>query len=522
MNTAPDVGRGCTVAELISNAVAKYGDRNAFANDEATLSYTQLGQLISRIAQYFDSLGLKPGDTVAQLGVNRSEVFAVIAAVYMRGLRSVTLHPLGAEADQDFILNDCDAAVVIVDEYHGPRGEALRARCTKARAWLAMGTVSGFTDLRDAIAPFIPQSLKVTGDAETVVRIAYTGGTTGRPKGVMLSNRALLTNIVIDLAVKDWPAQIRYACVAPISHGAGSLVLPTLMRGGCVTLLRSYSANAFIDLVTRYDCNVTWMVPTMLYALLDAPRAREVDWSRFHSLIYSGAPAAPQRIAQALQLFGPILIQSYGQTEAPNSILTLDRHDHAHLDNAQLAAAGRPSPLVRVALLDDDGVEVADGQRGEICVRGPLLMSGYLNNEAETAKALAGGWLHTGDIAYRDSDGLYFIVDRKKDVVISGGFNVYPKEVEDALCMHAAVANAAVIGIPDAKWGEAVMAYVTLKDGCTASAEEISAHVRQAKGAVAAPKRVEFVSSLPLTALGKIDKKALRSRHWTHTERAVN
>lgn len=522
MNVSADINKGSTVADLIISAIARYPQKPAFANDEATVTYRELGQHTSRIAQYFDSLGLKPGDTVAQLGVNRFEVFAIMAAVYMRGLRSVTLHAMDSEANHEFILNDCHAAVVIVDEYHHQRGAILRARCNKARTWLSVGIIPGFIPLQDSVDRFSPQPLRAWGDAESVIRLAYTGGTTGRPKGVMLSNRALATNAVVDLSAKDWPVDARYLCAAPISHGAGSLVVPTLMRGGCVTLMRSFSPDALIETVNRYCCNVTWMVPTMLYALLDCPRVQQVDWSKFHSLIYSAAPTSPSRIKQALKLMGPILIQSYGQTESPNSILIMDRHEHANLSDSQLAAAGRPAPLMRVILLDDNGVEVADGERGELCVRGPLVMSGYLNNEAETATAWAGGWLHTGDIAYKAEDGLYYIVDRKKDVVISGGFNVYPKEVEDAICGHPAVASTAVIGIPDDKWGEAVMAYVKLKDGGELTAEEVSTLVRRAKGAVAAPKRVEFVSSLPLTALGKIDKKALRARHWGVAERNVN
>jgi fatty-acyl-CoA synthase len=300
------------------------------------------------------------------------------------------------------------------------------------------------------------------------------------------------------------------------------MVVPTLMQGGCVTLLRGFSVDGVIDAIRRYECNVTWMVPTMLYGLLDSGCTAEVDWSRFHALVYSGAPASPSRIRQALTLLGPVLIQSYGQTEAPNDILILGREDHARLDDAALASAGRPYPLVRVALLDDNGEEVADGERGEVCVRGPLVMSGYLNKPAETAAALAGDWLHTGDIAYKSADGLYYIVDRKKDLIISGGFNVFPKEVEDTICANPGVAAAAVIGVPDPKWGEMVVAYVQLKDGCELSAEAISHEVRQAKGAVATPKRVEFVSALPLTGLGKIDKKALRARHWAPDARAVN
>ncbi len=522
MNDAQQAKQGSTVADLILTAISRYPDRIAFANDEASLSYRQLGDYISRIAQHFDRLGLKPGDTVAQLGVNRFEVFAIAAAVYLRGLRSVTLHALASEADHEFILNDCGASAVVVDVYHRARGEALRPRCANVSHWLSLGEIPGFAALEPALDAYSVLPLQALGDAETVIRVAYTGGTTGRPKGVMLSNRALCANAVIDLSAKDWPDDVRYLCVAPISHGGGSLVVPTLMRGGCVTLLRGFSVPALVETINKYGCNVSWLVPTMLYALLDSGLAQDVDWSRFHTLIYSAAPASPARIKQALQMLGPILLQSYGQTEAPNSLLILNRHDHTRLDEAQLAAAGLPSPLMRLSLRDEHNEEVADGERGEICVRGPLLMSGYLNREAETAAALAGGWLHTGDIAYKGEDGLYYIVDRKKDLIISGGFNVYPKEVEDVICSHTAVAAAAVIGVPDEKWGEMVMAYVQLKRDGVAVEEEIAALVRAAKGAVAAPKRVEFLPALPLTALGKIDKKALRARHWAAGERAVN
>ena len=519
---ASPLHRGSTVADLIISSIARYPDRFAFRNDEAVITYQQLGQQISQIAQYFDSLGLKPGDTVAQLGVNRFEVFAVIVAVYMRGLRSVTLHAMGGEEDHQYVIDDSQARVVIVDPYHAVRGAALKTRCKSVTHWLSLGDLQGFTDLLSLTPTYNAKPLIALGDSEDIVRLAYTGGTTGRSKGVMLSNRALVTNAILDMTAKEWPADVRYLCVAPISHGAGSLVTPTLMRGGCITLLRGFSVNGVIQAINRYACNVTWMVPTMLYGLLDSGQTDEVDWSSFHTLIYSGAPASPSRIRQALTTFGPILLQSYGQTEAPNDILLLGRSEHASFSDAQLASAGRPYPTLRVCLLDESGAEVPDGQRGEICVRGSLVMSGYLDRPEETASTLAGDWLHTGDIAYKDQDGLFYIVDRKKDLIITGGFNVYPKEVEDVLAANPAVAAAAVIGIPDAKWGEMVLAYVQLKAGFEVAADLLIEEVRAAKGSIASPKRLEFIDTLPLTALGKIDKKALRAQHWGNTTRAVN
>ena len=345
MSSTPQVTQGATVADLVLTALRRYPERTAFANDEATLSYRQLGEYIGRVAQHLDALGLQPGDVVAQLGVNRFEVFAIAVAVYLRGLRSVMLHAQASEADHAFILGDCAARVVVVDEHHRARGEALRQRCSEVPVWHVLGDIPGFAPWAPAVAayPALPLlSLRPWGDAETVVRIAYTGGTTGQPKGVLLSNRALATNAVIDLAAKDFPADMRYLCVAPISHGGGSIVVPTLMRGGCITLLRGFSVPGFVDAIQRHRCNVTWLVPTMLYALLDSGRAHEVDWSRFHTLIYSAAPASPTRLAQALALMGPVLLQSYGQTEAPNSLLILGRQDHVGLIAAQLAC-GRPA-----------------------------------------------------------------------------------------------------------------------------------------------------------------------------------
>ncbi|MGE0798449.1 MAG: AMP-binding protein [Lautropia sp.] len=522
MNIPFAAGQGATLGDVIATAIARYPDRIAFVNDEATVGYRELGAQISQVQQYFAELGLRPGDAVAQLGVNRYEVFVVIAAAYLSGLRSVTLHALGSRADHDFIIRDCDARVVIVDEYYRARGDQLRESCGDGRVWLSFGRLDGCLELAERAGRHAPKPLTVYGDAEHIIRVAYTGGTTGRSKGVMQSNRALLTNLLLDLAAKPWPADVRYLCAGPISHGAGSLVIPTLARGGRITLLRSFSADRLVDTIRQHACNVTWLVPTMLYALLDSPRVGDVDWSDFHSIVYSAAPAAPTRIREALNLLGPILVQSYGQTECPNDVLLLDQADHARLSDAQLAAAGRPYPTVRVALLDERGIEVPTGSPGELCVRGPLLMSGYLNNPEETARVFEGGWLHTGDIACRADDGLYYLVDRKKDMIVSGGFNVYPKEVEDIICAHPGVAAAAVVGVPDPKWGEMVMAYVQRREGPAVGEDELRAFVRERGSSIVAPKRVAFVDALPLTALGKVDKKALRAPHWSAGARAVN
>jgi fatty-acyl-CoA synthase len=257
------------------------------------------------------------------------------------------------------------------------------------------------------------------------------------------------------------------------------------------------------------------MVPTMVIAMIDHPRFAEFDLSSLE-IIYYGASAFPAaRLKDAIGKLGPIFFQFYGQAEAPMSVTVMRRDEHLVDDPQRLASCGRPTPLVRVALMDDEMNEVAAGTPGEICVQGPLVNLGYLNKPEETEKVFEGGWLHTGDVAICGEDGFYRIVDRKKDMIVTGGFNVFAREVEDVLTEHPSVRQAAVIGVPDPKWGEAVKAVVVLEPGANVGADELIASVRERKGAVQAPKSVEFVDALPVTPLGKPDKKALRARYAT-------
>jgi fatty-acyl-CoA synthase len=237
-------------------------------------------------------------------------------------------------------------------------------------------------------------------------------------------------------------------------------------------------------------------------------------------LMYGSAPISPARLSQARTVFGPVLIQHYGMSEAPTVILGLNETDH--LDDSLMASAGKPYPGVTVKILDNDGQEVTVGEVGEICIRGPLVMKGYLNEPDLTAQVFKHGWFYSGDLAFQNARGYFFIVDRSKDMIISGGFNIYPKEIENIIATHPAVASVGVIGVPDADWGEAVRAFVVTKPAEQIAASTLVEMVRKAKGSIHAPKLVVFVDSLPLTALGKIDKKALRTEFWASNTRAVN
>jgi fatty-acyl-CoA synthase len=256
------------------------------------------------------------------------------------------------------------------------------------------------------------------------------------------------------------------------------------------------------------------LVPTMLYILMDHPKIDEYDLSSLETVYYGASAISPTRLKEAIEKFGPIFFQFFGQSECGMTISVLRKGEHDINNMDRLATCGRAVPWLNVKLLDDDLNEVPDGEPGEICVRGPLVMKGYWKKPEQTAEALAGGWLHTGDIAKKDAEGFLTIVDRKKDMIVSGGFNVFPREIEDVIGTHPAVGQVAVIGVPDDKWGEAVKAVVVLRPEQSVSEAELYELVKSRKGATHAPKSVDFVEAIPLSALGKPDKKALRAQYW--------
>jgi fatty-acyl-CoA synthase len=325
---------------------------------------------------------------------------------------------------------------------------------------------------------------------------------------------------IVSLAEWEWPDEVRYLACSPISHAAGFLVAPTLLKGGTVYLLPGFDPEKVLDHIERQCVNTLFLVPTMIYGLLDHPRTAEADLSNLEVLIYASAPMSPARLRDSLHQFGPVMMQCYGQTESIH--VTFMRKDEHQLDRQErFLSCGRPPAGIRTTILDANNEPLLQGEIGEVCVRGPTVMHGYWKQPEATRETLRGGWLHTGDLGRMDEDGFIYLVDRAKDMIISGGFNVYSKEVEDALATHPAVAQCAVIGVPDEKWGEKVLAIVRLRDERVTEPELIE-YVKEKKGSVQAPKEVIFVDQLPLTSLGKTDKNLLRSGYWSDQTRLVN
>jgi fatty-acyl-CoA synthase len=338
----------------------------------------------------------------------------------------------------------------------------------------------------------------------------------------MQTYRSGATLTQIQLAEWEMPEEGRFLIATPLSHAGAAFFVPTLLTGGSIVVLPGFDPTAVLATIEKYKITGTMLVPTMLYILMDHPKLADYDLSSLQTVYYGAAAMSPTRLREAIATFGSIFFQFYGQSECGMTITVLKKGEHDPDDLERLATCGRPVPWLHVALLDDDGNEVPAGEPGEICVRGPLVMKGYWNKPDQTAEALAGGWLHTGDVARKDAKGFMTIVDRKKDMIVSGGFNVFPREVEDVIGTHPAVAQVAVIGVPDEKWGEAVKAVVVLRPDQTVEADELIALVKDRKGAVHQPKSVDFVEAIPLSALGKPDKKVLRQQYWAGAGRLVN
>jgi fatty-acyl-CoA synthase len=319
--------------------------------------------------------------------------------------------------------------------------------------------------------------------------------------------------VSIMMAEWEWPIAPRVLSCTPLSHAGAAMFLPTLMKGGTMLVLPGFDPPQVMQAIQDHRINCMMLVPTMIYALLDHPRFAQFDLSSLQTIFYGASAISPVRSKEAIERIGPVFFQFYGQAEAPMSVCVLRKSEHHVNDMRRLASCGRPVPWVHVELLDSNHAPVADGEPGEICVRGPLVMDGYRNNAELTAEAFSAAWLHTGDVAVRDPDGFLRIIDRTKDMIISGGFNIYPREIEDILSEHPSVSQVAVIGVPHPKWGEAVKALVVLRAGHTASAQELIALVVERKGSFQAPKSVEFIDSIPQTAVGKPDKKALRAQY---------
>lgn len=515
------VVEGSTLAHFQREGLRLSSDSRAVVAGDQELTRRELRQQVNRYARFFTSQGLGRGAGLSILAMNRLEVLFASYAAELLGIRYTPLHPLGAETDHVFVLTDAEIDTLIVDEAYHDVGRTLALKCDGLKNVFTFGPADFGTDISAAAGEFEASDVAIEALPGDVSRISYTGGTTGRPKGVVHRHRPLTSYLTQVLAFWEWPQEVRFLVASPISHAAGSLITPTLLRGGEFHMLAGFDPGEYLRTIERERITCSFLVPTMLYRLLDHPSIGEVDLSSLEMVVYGASPMSPARLRQALDAFGPVFCQLYGQTEMPNMITYLSKADHDPSRPHLLGSAGRPVPGNDVRILGADNRELPTGEKGEICVRSPLVMDGYWRRPEETEAVFSGDWLHTGDVGQFDDDGYLYIVDRAKDVIITGGFNVYPREIEDVLVEHPAVAAAVVVGVPDARWGEAVKAVIVTGGETAVTEEELIAFVRVRKGVLHAPKSLSIVEQIPMTAIGKPDRKAVRARYWDGATRHV-
>jgi fatty-acyl-CoA synthase len=510
-----NVHRPLYVPDLLVNALNQTPERPLLQiAGGAMFTIGEVRDATSQFMLALHSLGVGRGTRVATLSTNRVEVLHVAHALQLLVAIAVPMHPLGGVEDHLHVLLDAKVDVLVFDPGRfGDRAAELKKRAPGLRL-MAFGASPAADDLCTLAERFAPAPLVAPEvDGSTVGRYTYSGGTTGKPKALASNQRSAFAAAQIMLSDWEWPASPRVLPCSPLSHAGSAMVMTTLMKQGTLVILPAFDPVSVMQAIQEYRVNTMLIVPTMIYALLDHPRFGEFDLSSLETVFYGASAISPARLREAIERIGPVFFQFYGQSEAPMTITVLRKHEHDVNDLRRLASCGRPVPWLRVELLDSSLRPVPDGEPGEICVQGPLVMDAYRDNPELTAETLRGGWLHTGDVAVRDPGGFLRIVDRTKDMIVSGGFNIYPRELEDIIGEHRAVAQVAVIGVPHPKWGEAVKALVVLRPGETVQPEELMAMVSARKGSFQAPKLVEFIPAIPQTAVGKPDKKALRAEY---------
>ncbi|MDO9456685.1 long-chain fatty acid--CoA ligase [Nocardioides sp.] len=484
----------------------------------ASSTYAEVRELSSRISAALVARGVAPGDKVAILSANDPVAFTTVFGINRAAAVWCPINPRNEAAENRDLLALFECTALVFQASFAPLVDQIRGDLPGLTTLVCLDAEAGDVDFALGWDEFLDRGVPGPDPSpvDDVAMVVGTGGTTGRPKGVMLTHHNLETMSAITLMSYPWEGRPVYLALAPLTHAAGVLCFPVLARGGEVVVMRSPDVGGFLDHVERHRVTHTFLPPTLIYMVLAHERLESTDLSSLQCFWYGAAPMSAARLEEALTRIGPVMAQLFGQTEAPMMISTLSPREHFRPDGSialeRLSSAGRPAPLVTVSIMAEDGTLLPTGETGEIVVRSSLVMAGYLGDPEATAAASAHGWHHTGDIGYLDPDGYLFIVDRAKDMVITGGFNVYSTEVEQAVMAHPDVQDCAVIGLPDDTWGERVVAVVQARGGATIDPAALKAFVKERLGSVKSPKQVEVWDDLPRSKVGKVLKTDIKER----------
>lgn len=509
------------IPELIRRGERWHAERPAVYFGDAVMSFGEVGAASRRLANALHGLGLRPGDRIGLLYGNTLDGFPFDFAVIRAGLVRTPLNPRLSAREHADMLTGADIRTLVYGAGHAERAQEL-ADAVPGLRLLGLGDDQLGPDLLDLARRAPDSDPQVRAEPDDVLMNLFTSGTTGKLKAVQhthASYAAIARNILANL-IDPGPDGIMLHA-APLIHASGTFVLPFWIRGAASAVLPGFDPAGYFAAIDRWKPTALNLVPTMIAMLVDRPEAATIDMSGVDTIHYGASPMPGPVLQKGLDLWGPKFVQYYGQTEAPLAIAVLRKEDHVGPGGeARWSACGRPAIDCELKLVDEDGNDAAPGEPGEVALRAPFRMKGYLDApELNAAMFLPGGWLRTRDVGRFDEDGFLHLVDRTSDMIVSGGYNVYPREVEDVLAAHHAVREVAVVGLPDDRWGEAVTAFVALREESTE--EILCAFARERLADYKTPKAVRFVDEIPKSAVGKPLRRALRDPFWAGRERRI-
>ena len=520
-----------TFCDVVADFAHSQPHAAAFTFGDAVTTFARLDEAGNRAARVLSDLGVTKGDRICFLGKNHPFYFEVLLGAARIGAVMTPVNWRLAPPEVAYILGNAEARVAFVGEGFTDMLETARAQAPMVKRVIGLAAPDfdgpDYASLRDAADP-TPPATEIGLDDDALQ--LYTSGTTGRPKGAVMTHGSILSSRDADGgegAQREWqePVEGDVTLLAmPCFHISGTGTGLTTMIGGTnAIVLPEYDPTKALDLIENYNISRIFLVPAAIQILLNHPRAKEVDFSRIQYITYGASPIPLELMREAMDVIGCGFVQMYGMTETSGTIVALDPEDHVPEGSPKMRSVGKPLHGVEIKIIDESGADVPVGAVGEIATRSSKNMSRYWNNPDATAETIdADGWLRTGDAGYLDEDGYLYIHDRVMDLIISGGENIYPAEVENALYSHPDIGDVAVIGVPDEKWGEAVKACVVLKEGKTLTEADVIAHARTQIAGYKCPKSVGFIPALPRNPSGKILRRELRAPYWEGKDKAVN
>jgi acyl-CoA synthetase (AMP-forming)/AMP-acid ligase II len=505
-----------TLGDTLEDNATRFGAQPAYIMGDRSLSHGQLLARGKQLASALEGCGLQRQDRIGILAMNCLEFGEVLAAGHWSGLIVATVNFRLAPPEMAYIINDSSPRVLFFEAQYLDVIEQLRPQLSSVETFICIGGEAPWAvSYEDFLAGGAAEGSSYRSREEDIACLIYTSGTTGKPKGCILGQREMrLGAQVMSVETRSGPSD-RILLVMPLFHiGAMAMGMGLHFRGGSVVLHREFNPQTLLQAVHEHGVSILHLAPTLVQMVLEHPDVADTDFSRLHTLVYSAAAMPLPVLQKGMALLGNIFLNLYGQTEVFSSGLLREQHrpEGSEREKHWLTSVGQPFPNTLIRIVDDQGRECPRGEPGEIVVRSEAMARGYWNNSAATLETFRDGWCHSGDVGVIDEDGMLYLVDRKKDVIISGGENIYSREVEDAVMAHAAVLECAVIGLADEKWGESVCAVVVFRPGCEASEAELIEHSKALIASYKKPRTVIAVESIPKLPTGKIDKVSLRKQ----------